>query len=277
MKLRALFAVSLLSLSAVACAVDAGGVDQDGVDAEDTATSEGELSSVARKLVGRFGWDAAGDAPYLDMERIYLNADGTYAARVEAGYVNPAVRCVRAPCTLDEEGRWNGYNVSGKLRLRLSPKGGKVRIYGAAVSPASLDLTRFGGSTSLARESSNTCANVRCTSGTHCEDGNGTQPPQCVPDVNPCAFTLCAANSTCEVENGQAVCKPLPVDPPAGKCVKTGCSGHVCADQPMFTTCEFRPEYACYQAAICERGTDGKCGFRQTAELTSCLGSNGAN
>jgi hypothetical protein len=56
-------------------------------------------------------------------------------------------------------------------------------------------------------------------------------------------------------------------------CVKTGCSGERCADDapPLATTCEFRAEYACFRTAVCERGTDGQCGFRKTAALTSCL------
>ena len=39
----------------------------------------------------------------------------------------------------------------------------------------------------------------------------------------------------------------------------------------MVSTCEFREEYACYKTAICERNTEGKCGWRQTEELTSCI------
>lgn len=58
---------------------------------------------------------------------------------------------------------------------------------------------------------------------------------------------------------------------PGGKCIKTGCSSQVCSDRDVVTTCEFRPEYACYQKAICERQRNGECGFTQTAELTACL------
>ncbi len=63
---------------------------------------------------------------------------------------------------------------------------------------------------------------------------------------------------------------------PAAKkpCIKTGCSGQVCADENVITTCEWRPEYACYKKARCERQADGKCGFTKTPELLSCLGRN---
>jgi hypothetical protein len=67
---------------------------------------------------------------------------------------------------------------------------------------------------------------------------------------------------------------------PAGKqvgsktkksCMRTGCSGQVCSDTEVITTCEWRPEYACYKGARCELQADGKCGFTRTAELTACL------
>jgi hypothetical protein len=54
-------------------------------------------------------------------------------------------------------------------------------------------------------------------------------------------------------------------------CMKTGCSGQVCSDQEVVTTCEYRTEYECYKKARCERQTNGDCGWTQTKELTSCL------
>lgn len=57
-----------------------------------------------------------------------------------------------------------------------------------------------------------------------------------------------------------------------GGCVITGCSGHICAEEDMVTTCEFRPEYACFKEtnAICGKQADGKCGWNQTPELLAC-------
>lgn len=57
----------------------------------------------------------------------------------------------------------------------------------------------------------------------------------------------------------------------AADCVVTGCSGQLCADSAMFTTCEWRAEYTCYQYASCERQKDGVCGWAQTGELFECL------
>lgn len=59
-------------------------------------------------------------------------------------------------------------------------------------------------------------------------------------------------------------------------CVVSGCSGQICADEPMFSTCEWREEYACYATATCERQADGVCGWTQTPELEACLG-DGSN
>ena len=58
-------------------------------------------------------------------------------------------------------------------------------------------------------------------------------------------------------------------------CVKGGCSGTACIEegQDMMTTCEWRPEYACYQTATCERQSDGACGWTQTQELAACIAS----
>jgi hypothetical protein len=67
--------------------------------------------------------------------------------------------------------------------------------------------------------------------------------------------------------------KTTPANPPpaGGACVKTGCSGTLCSDKDMVSTCEWKDEYACYKTATCARQPDGACGFTQTPELTACL------
>lgn len=58
-------------------------------------------------------------------------------------------------------------------------------------------------------------------------------------------------------------------------CYVGGCSGTVCSDQPgAVSTCEYRPEYACYRTAVCERQASGQCGWTETEELTACLGAD---
>ena len=56
-----------------------------------------------------------------------------------------------------------------------------------------------------------------------------------------------------------------------GGCMSTGCSGQVCADADIITTCEYKPEYACYENAVCERQADGQCGWTLTAAVGRCL------
>jgi hypothetical protein len=54
-------------------------------------------------------------------------------------------------------------------------------------------------------------------------------------------------------------------------CKRTGCSNQICADADVITTCEYRPEYACYEKARCERQANGECGWTLTKTLEQCL------
>lgn len=54
-------------------------------------------------------------------------------------------------------------------------------------------------------------------------------------------------------------------------CKPTGCSGQICSDEDVASTCEYREEYACYKTAACERQPDGECGWTETASLRSCI------
>lgn len=58
-------------------------------------------------------------------------------------------------------------------------------------------------------------------------------------------------------------------------CYIGGCSNTICSDEPgAVSTCEYRPEYACYSTATCERQDDGKCGWTETEEFTACLSAD---
>ena len=74
-------------------------------------------------------------------------------------------------------------------------------------------------------------------------------------------------------EHAAEVRIPIRFSPPVGldKCRPTGCSGQVCADENVVTTCEFKSEYACYKSARCEEQANGKCGWTETPELLQCL------
>lgn len=57
-------------------------------------------------------------------------------------------------------------------------------------------------------------------------------------------------------------------------CKRSGCSGQLCVDidaDDVITTCEYRPEYSCYQEAPCEKQPNGSCGFTPSTALTQCL------
>jgi hypothetical protein len=60
-------------------------------------------------------------------------------------------------------------------------------------------------------------------------------------------------------------------------CVVGGCSSQLCVDaagETPITTCEWREEYACYRSAVCERQSDGSCGWTMTDDLKACLEGN---
>ncbi|MCG5051737.1 MAG: hypothetical protein KA712_02145 [Myxococcales bacterium] len=79
--------------------------------------------------------------------------------------------------------------------------------------------------------------------------------------------------NTCSCQaDGSVACTEKACLPP-GTCVRGGCSGQLCVETtaPSSSTCEYRPEYACYQMAVCERQADGQCGFTSSAALTQCL------
>jgi hypothetical protein len=56
-------------------------------------------------------------------------------------------------------------------------------------------------------------------------------------------------------------------------CRVAGCSSQLCVgpDDDGISTCIFLPEYACYKDGICEAGSDGQCGWRDTPELNDCI------
>ncbi len=57
-------------------------------------------------------------------------------------------------------------------------------------------------------------------------------------------------------------------------CYVGGCSGQICSEnEGAISTCEWRPEYACYREATCEVQDDGRCGWTATPELDACLAS----
>jgi eight-cysteine-cluster-containing protein len=83
----------------------------------------------------------------------------------------------------------------------------------------------------------------------------------------------------CSTKNEIPDSNPPPVEPePSGNiecfsdldCLRTGCSGEVCAPEPWITACVWLPEFACYQIAPCAC-ISGRCGFVETPEFLACM------
>ena len=58
---------------------------------------------------------------------------------------------------------------------------------------------------------------------------------------------------------------------PKGHCFATGCSNEICADEDIMSICVWKPEYICYQDAICARNEEGVCAWQKTPKLLDCL------
>lgn len=74
------------------------------------------------------------------------------------------------------------------------------------------------------------------------------------------------------------VTQPMELEPevPArDSCFVGGCSSQICSDRPdVVSDCMYRPEYACYKDAVCERQTSGQCGWTSSQTLSQCLNSS---
>jgi eight-cysteine-cluster-containing protein len=95
----------------------------------------------------------------------------------------------------------------------------------------------------------------------------------------PAIAILCAPGYTAkQLPNCREICVPdnqpaADDDDTENVCVRSGCSGQICVPEgeEVFTTCEWREEYACYDDATCELQEDGDCGWTYTDELAACL------
>lgn len=107
-----------------------------------------------------------------------------------------------------------------------------------------------------------------------CAGPNGAS---CVYDCNTCNSAgctrmKCISQGTCT----NNLCTPLPTPTPYTQtgCVRSGCSGEICgsvAAGGLNSACVYKPVYACYKNARCEKQSNGVCAFTQTTELQSCL------
>lgn len=116
-------------------------------------------------------------------------------------------------------------------------------------------------------------------------DENGCEICACLPSPQPiCPLTgvMCIADcpASGKTANGvpcqkgnynAATCSCDPVVSPSA-CVVSGCSGEICASEPMYSTCDAKPWIQCLQYTECGNfGANGECGWKETQSFTSCM------
>lgn len=97
---------------------------------------------IAEGMVGAYTWRPNGSGAFGDYETLTLDANGTYAAKVDATLVDPNARCIAFPCTLAETGTWCTDAKSGPMGLQLRPTTGSMRTSTATLDHGVLQLVR---------------------------------------------------------------------------------------------------------------------------------------
>jgi len=187
---------------------------------------------------GKFG--------FLRAREVWLPSSSNQASGSFFRVRDRGIRCIAAPCETHHEARLNtgvSRNVAGV----------DLAAANASESAVSEALTAMTGPDGVLVSGSNALV---------------TGPAGRSQTLNANQFYLRAKVSASSSAGNQK--------PPANKkpCMKTGCSGQVCADEEVITTCEYRTEYECYKRAKCERQASGECGFTDTPELRTCLRRN---
>ena len=295
--MRSFFAVvsSVMVVSSMAvagCAVDTA---RDGDDDSASSESAAALSAYGEQLVGSYKIATGSSAG--DFTWIVLKNDGTF-------FTEQQIFCFTTPCINPRsEGKFVGYKpTSGHSYggLRLITKGGPTRFYRVTLSAAGdgFKLSSDGGKTSAKFDrigsfcgTTTDCdgqsfihpmcvGHSSCTAERTCGWKCGVEPVKCdysnpdksyvgkSPEACMTIKFMCVVGKTYFADSCGCGCQTVAAPKP---CVKSGCSGQICADSSVITTCEWRPEYACYSSATCERDAAGTCGWTKTAALTSCL------
>jgi eight-cysteine-cluster-containing protein len=130
------------------------------------------------------------------------------------------------------------------------------------------------------------CANVPCDkSSDNCPESNQcwglcTAQPlaagQCYIDDDcddgmGCDDSACKKGPPCKGDNCPPCVGACLPEKPAKECIITGCSGQICADQPMNSDCAWLPKYACFKLTTCEVLANDQCGWVETSAFLQCL------
>ncbi|GEM_PF-4362573 len=104
--------------------------------------------------------------------------------------------------------------------------------------------------------------------------GTCIQPSICTDGDTQAADDAC---NTCTCTGGQWACTEIACGDQCesdADCMITGCSGQICSDRAVITTCQALPEYICYNEPTTQCGcNNGSCGWAQSDALDSCLSS----
>lgn len=114
-------------------------------------------------------------------------------------------------------------------------------------------------------------AAVECTTAAECDGQDTTHQCtgfwQCISGR--CEWeckTECSSDADCK--DGKHCIKGLC----ASSCIQSGCSGEVCASEPVFTDCVIRDWYRCLSLTKCgEYGPNGACGFEENDAFEKCV------
>ncbi len=87
------------------------------------------------------------------------------------------------------------------------------------------------------------------------------------------SFIIAYSNLSVGTTDADQPLEPGPPPSVVGQdgCRPTGCSGEICSDKEVASTCIYKPEFECYKTAICERAGSGACVWRATTDLSQCL------
>ncbi len=294
--MRSLHIRSLLLIASLGAVVLSGCAVQNTIDGEDESSAEsaGALSAYGESLTGAYKFMGPGGG---DFTWIVLQNDGRY-------FTETQIFCIKAPCINPrEEGKFIGYKpkAGSKIgQLRLVPKKGTTHVYQVSLGEAHVGFKLSGdhGASWATYDTVGTfcdtaadcegqdyihimcVGHATCDSsaqkcgyacGVKCDYTKDTSKTYVGKSADECSRIkfACTAGTTYFSDGCGCGCQTIKSSP----CIVSGCSGQICADTSVITTCEWRPQYACYAKATCERDSSGACGWRKTPELSACLAS----